>query len=91
MLRQVTSHPGGTAYAAFRHVGVDTGGKTGTAQFAMDDGHRVDSWFIGFAPAAAPQIAYAVVVAGGGYGAEAAAPIAAAMVREAVRLKLLDH
>jgi cell division protein FtsI/penicillin-binding protein 2 len=93
MMRQVTGHPGGTAYAAFssmRVLNVDTGGKTGTAQFAVNEKeHRVDSWFIGFAPVNAPQIAYAVVVAGGGYGAEAAAPIAATIVREAVRLDLV--
>jgi cell division protein FtsI/penicillin-binding protein 2 len=92
MMRLVTSHPGGTAYAAFspvRRLRVETGGKTGTAQFAMGNEHRVDSWFIGFAPVDAPQIAYAVVVAGGGYGAETAAPIAAGIVREAIRLGLL--
>src|SRR5581483_775774 len=38
--------------------------------------NRIDSWFIGFAPANKPQVAFAVVVEGGGYGARTSAPIA---------------
>jgi penicillin-binding protein 2 len=37
---------------------------------------RDHSWFIAFAPAEAPQIAVAVLVENGGFGASAAAPIA---------------
>jgi penicillin-binding protein 2 len=37
---------------------------------------RDHSWFIAFAPAEAPQIALAVLVENGGFGASAAAPIA---------------
>jgi cell division protein FtsI/penicillin-binding protein 2 len=82
----VTEHPGGTAFRAFsalRWKGLRTAGKTGTAQFTLGENPRIDSWFIGFAPADHPQIAYAVVVEGGGYGAEAAAPMAAALVEAA--------
>jgi peptidoglycan glycosyltransferase len=42
-----------------------------------------DGWFIGFAPAESPQIAYAVVVENGGQGARSAAPIAAKIVERA--------
>ncbi|MEK6300300.1 MAG: penicillin-binding transpeptidase domain-containing protein [Acidobacteriota bacterium] len=45
-----------------------------------------DSWFIGFAPADNPKIAFAVLVENGGQGAKAAAPIAAKLVAKAVSL-----
>lgn len=87
LLTAVTSQPGGTATSAFaslRRQGVLTGGKTGTAQIETPGGRRVDSWFIGFAPSERPQIAYAIVVEGGGYGGAVAAPIAAEIVKEAL-------
>jgi cell division protein FtsI/penicillin-binding protein 2 len=45
-----------------------------------------DSWFVGFAPADDPQIAFAVLVENGGQGARAAAPIAARIVTKAASL-----
>jgi penicillin-binding protein 2 len=62
-------------------------GKTGTAQAysvkasqrldrAVDERLRDHSWFMAFAPAENPQIAVAVLVENGGFGASAAAPIA---------------
>ncbi len=63
-------------------------GKTGTAQaFSVAQNARYvekdvaerlrdHSWFIAFAPADDPQIAVAVLVENGGFGASAAAPIA---------------
>jgi cell division protein FtsI/penicillin-binding protein 2 len=48
-----------------------------------------DSWFIGFAPAEDPQIAFAVMVENGGQGAKAAAPIAARLVAKAGSLDYL--
>jgi peptidoglycan glycosyltransferase len=53
--------------------GVPTAGKSGTAQLGGDAAPH--SWFIGFAPADAPQIAVAVVVEGGGAGAQRAVPM----------------
>ncbi|MCS6873137.1 MAG: penicillin-binding transpeptidase domain-containing protein [Acidobacteriota bacterium] len=50
---------------------------------------RTDSWFICIAPLENPQIAVAVVVEGGGYGAKTAAPIAANIVLKARELGLL--
>lgn len=38
------------------------GGKTGTAEFMTENGLRVHSWFIGFAPEDNPEIAIAVVM-----------------------------
>jgi penicillin-binding protein 2 len=61
-------------------------GKTGTAQIsaatALKDSkklpkrEREHAWFIGFAPRDNPEIAFAIIVEHGGYGGEAAAPIA---------------
>ena len=50
---------------------------------------RTDSWFITIAPLERPQVAIAVVVEGGGYGARTAAPIAASVILKARELGLL--
>jgi hypothetical protein len=50
---------------------------------------RTDSWYVSIAPLENPQIAIAVVVEGGGYGATTAAPIAANIVLKARELGLL--
>lgn len=41
---------------------IDGAGKTGTAEVSSEDGFRLNSWFIGFAPADDPKIAVAVVL-----------------------------
>jgi penicillin-binding protein A len=51
--------------------------------------NSTDSWFVGFAPADNPQIAFAVLVENGGQGAKAAAPIAAKIVSKAAALDYL--
>ena len=61
-------------------------GKTGTAQVykmsagidadKMDKAQRDHAWFVGYAPADDPRIAFAVVVEHGGHGGTTAAPIA---------------
>ncbi len=50
-------------------------GKTGTASNAP--GLSPNSWFVGFGPAANPQYVVVCVIAEGGYGASAAAPVVA--------------
>jgi hypothetical protein len=50
---------------------------------------RTDSWFISIAPLDRPQLAIAVVVEGGGFGARTAAPIAANVILKARELGLL--
>lgn len=70
-------------------AGVAVAGKTGTAQNSLGDPH---AWFIGFAPADAPQYAVAVLVENGGStgseatGGEVAAPIAARVLEVALGL-----
>ena len=77
----------GTSAAAFKNAKYVSGGKTGTAQVFSLKGekyseHRVDerlrdhAWFIAYAPADKPRIALAVLVENGGFGAQAAAPVA---------------
>jgi peptidoglycan glycosyltransferase len=70
MLRQaVTSGTG----RGIETPGLEIAGKTGTAENPQGDSH---SWFIGFAPASEPKLAFAVFVEHGGYGSTVAAPIA---------------
>jgi len=52
---------------------------------------RTDSWFISIAPLEKPQVAIAVVVEGGGYGARTAAPIAANVILKSRELGLLGQ
>jgi cell division protein FtsI/penicillin-binding protein 2 len=76
----------GTARTAMAGLKVNVAGKTGTAQLDQGEPH---SWFAGYAPFDAPparQIAFAVVVEHGGYGAKFAAPIARELVEAAEQL-----
>ena len=77
----------GTSAAAFKGAAYVSGGKTGTAQVFSLKGeeykaHKVDerlrdhAWYAAYAPAEKPAIALAVLVENGGFGAQAAAPIA---------------
>ncbi len=79
----------GTARSAMAGISIDVAGKTGTAQLDAGDPH---SWFAGFAPYGAPpdrQIAFAVIVEHGGYGARFAAPIARQIVETAQQLGII--
>ncbi len=51
---------GGSAYRSLADI--DGAGKTGTGQFEVGEGTRVNAWFTGFAPAEDPKIAIAVVL-----------------------------
>jgi penicillin-binding protein 2 len=80
---------GGTA-AASKLPGIEFCGKTGTAQVvgaeakqrATDKSKlKNNAWFVGFAPRRNAEIVVAVLVQAGGYGAEAAAPVARDVVK----------
>jgi cell division protein FtsI/penicillin-binding protein 2 len=58
-------------------------------EVVLDPEFRIDSWFLCIAPLDRPQLAIAVIIEGGGYGAKAAAPVAAALVLKARDLGLL--
>jgi hypothetical protein len=62
----------------------------GRTRVRMAERHRIDSWFIGFAPVENPRIAFAVMVEDGGYGARTSAPIAGNLLVKAKSLGLLD-
>lgn len=78
MMRSVTQNPSGTAYltAGPPATSIIIAGKTGTAQNGVNNSNLDDAVFTSFAPVGNPQIAVGVIVKGGGFGADAAAPIA---------------
>jgi len=51
----------------------------------------IDAWFIGFAPAENPQLAFAVVVEDGGHGGAVAAPIAREVIEKAAQIGLVSR
>jgi penicillin-binding protein 2 len=87
---EAATKPGGTAARLSSAFKLPMGGKTGTAQVVALDGNaqcigeicRDHAWFIGFAPVEKPEIAAAVVVEHGGFGASAAAPIVGEMMQK---------
>ncbi len=78
----------GTSARAFSGAPYTSGGKTGTAQVVqikqgekyhasqVDERHRDHALYMAYAPAEDPKIVLAMVVENGGFGAQAAAPIA---------------
>jgi penicillin-binding protein 2 len=54
-------------------------GKTGTAENPHGAPH---SWFVGYAPYDAPEVAFAVIVEGGGHGSDVAAPMVRKLLTE---------
>ena len=86
-LGDVVAVPGGTAHGI---DGIPTvAGKTGTSQVMSEiEGQpyiKEHAWFAGFAPREDPRVACAVLVEHGGHGSSAAAPLAAALMREALK------
>lgn len=62
---------------------ISVAGKTGTAQTGGSSSSH--SWFAGFAPAENPRWAFCVLVEHGGYGSEAALPVARELLKTAAR------
>ncbi len=85
-LAMAVAEPGGTGYRGARSEIVEIAGKTGTAQVSSGRGQpegeyewhpdRNHSWFVGWAPADEPEIAFSVLIPHGGGGSQAAAPVA---------------
>jgi penicillin-binding protein 2 len=90
----------GTA-AASHLANIDFAGKTGTAQVVNHSAgmkslgtgaERANAWFVGIAPRRNPDIAVVVLVEHGGWGAEAAAPLAARVIETFVdKQRRLDN
>jgi penicillin-binding protein A len=82
MMNQVTHNPAGTAFLTAGPQatgGIDIDGKTGTAQNGPNNDGLNDAVFTCFVPGA--NIAVGVMVQGGGYGADAAAPLAVQVIK----------
>ncbi len=72
-LFEAAHSPSGTSASVFANFPVPVAGKTGTAQAPHGSDH---SWYASWAPANNPKIVVVVLIAHGGFGAEAAAPAA---------------
>jgi penicillin-binding protein 2 len=89
----VVNEEGGTGFRA-RIEGFDVAGKTGTAQVVgkqanlKGQAYKDNSWFVGFAPFRNPEIVVAAFIENGGWGAEAAAPVAHAVLETYYKKKL---
>jgi len=86
MMFQVTHNPAGTAYltAGPPATSITIDGKTGTAQNGVNNTGLNDAVFTCFVPGVNGQsspIAVGVMVQGGGYGADAAAPLAVKVIK----------
>jgi peptidoglycan glycosyltransferase len=84
MMLSVVQNPAGTAHTATADLqarGVVVGAKTGTAQNGINNTGLDDAVFTCFAQSGNRQIAIGVVVRGGGEGADAAAPVAVAIIK----------
>jgi penicillin-binding protein 2 len=80
----VVNESKGTAYKV-HDKDIEVAGKTGTAQVKSgrsEGGYEsiTHAWFVGFAPAGRPRIAFAVLVEHGGHGGDVAAPVAMEIV-----------
>ena len=80
----------GTAYKVRLDEDLEVAGKTGTAQVRRFT-HRGEvatyeqndhAWFVGFAPAGNPRVAFSVLVEHGGHGGEIAAPLAMQLLHD---------
>jgi len=75
----------GTGFRA-KIDGFDVAGKTGTAQVVSKQAklkgqeYKDNAWFVGFAPYRNPEIVVAAFIENGGWGGEAAAPVAHAIM-----------
>jgi penicillin-binding protein 2 len=72
-IHMAAQSPGGTSYPVFSNFGVPMAGKTGTAQ---RPGQQDQSWYVALAPYPNPQIVVAATIEQGGFGVQAAAPVA---------------
>lgn len=76
-MKRVVGSPTGTGQRA-RSAGIEAAGKTGTAQSSTGDAH---AWFVGYAPAASPEMGVVVFLEHGGRGGISAAAIAGEVFR----------
>ena len=73
-LYQAAHSPGGTSASLFADFPIPVAGKTGTAESGA--GRSDHSWYASWAPANNPKVVVVVLIAHGGFGAQAAGPAA---------------
>ena len=84
-LRMVVAGDGetrGGGWRAGENLAVEVSGKTGTAEVGAGATRRKNTWFIAFAPSAAPTVALALVIENGESGGGTAAPHVNAILRQ---------
>lgn len=77
--------PGGTSTSLFGNFPIPVAGKTGTAEAGI--GRSDHSWYASWAPAENPKVVVVVLIAHGGFGAEAAGPAALEIYKSFFRVK----
>lgn len=77
-LELTVQDPRGTAYRSARSRLVAIAGKTGTAE--TGGGQPDHAWFVGYAPAHRPRVAFCVVLEHGGSGGRIAGPVGRELV-----------
>jgi penicillin-binding protein 2 len=77
--------PAGTSSSLFAKFPVPIAGKTGTAEAGA--GRSDHSWYASWAPARNPKVVVVVLIAHGGFGAQAAGPAAREIYKAFFRLK----
>ncbi|MEZ6055238.1 MAG: penicillin-binding transpeptidase domain-containing protein [Planctomycetaceae bacterium] len=86
-LQRVVTDPRGTGrLAAVESLTV--AGKTGTAEVGR--GLPDHAWFVGYAPAESPRVAFVVFLEHGGSGGKAAAPLAKQFVESLIEYRVLS-
>ena len=73
--------PGG-GWRGGEGVAVEVSGKTGTAEVGRGAARRKNTWFVAYAPSAAPTVSVALVVENGETGGTTAAPRVGAILRK---------
>jgi penicillin-binding protein 2 len=84
-LYEAAHSPAGTSSSIFANFPIPVAGKTGTAEAGA--GRSDHSWYASWAPASNPKVVVVVLVAHGGFGAEAAAPAARDIYKAFFNLK----
>jgi penicillin-binding protein 2 len=84
-LYQAAHSPNGTSASLFANFPVPVAGKTGTAEAGT--GRSDHSWYASWAPANNPKVVVVVLIAHGGFGAQAAGPAARDIYQSFFKLK----
>jgi penicillin-binding protein 2 len=84
-LYQAAHSPNGTSASLFANFPVPVAGKTGTAEAGT--GRSDHSWYASWAPASNPKVVVVVLIAHGGFGAQAAGPAARDIYQSFFKLK----